>query len=97
MLIGDIDIHPVTDGTFRAAPEYFGDHVCAEGHEDIFTSDGMAFLPIGCFLVRTRARTVLVDAGMGPRMRDDGRRRLLIGGQLLAGLPQFVGTSGPDR
>jgi hypothetical protein len=32
--IGDIDIHPIADGTFRAGPGYFGDHVTADGHED---------------------------------------------------------------
>ncbi|MFG1926348.1 MBL fold metallo-hydrolase [Cryptosporangium sp. NPDC048952] len=86
MLIGDIDVHPLADGTFRASPEYFGDHVRAEGHEDLFGSDGFAFLPIGCFLVRTGDRTILVDCGMGPQLRDSGPRRLLIGGQLPLGL-----------
>lgn len=86
MLIGDIDIHPLVDGTFRASPAYFGDHARPEGHEDLFIRDGFAWLPIGSFLVRTADRTILVDAGMGPAMRDDGQRRLLIGGQLLVGL-----------
>lgn len=95
MLVGDIDIHPVTDGTFRASPEYFGDHVTAAGHESLFGSDGLAFLPIGCFLVRTKDRTILVDAGIGPQMRDDGRRRLLVGGQLLLGL-RAVGVAPGD-
>lgn len=95
MLIGDIDIHPIADGTFRASPAYFGDHALAEGHEDLFGSDGLAFLPIGCFLVRTGDRTILIDAGMGPQMRDDGRRRLLVGGQLLLGL-RAVGITPPD-
>ncbi|HEX3335642.1 MAG TPA: MBL fold metallo-hydrolase, partial [Jatrophihabitans sp.] len=86
MLVGDIDVHPVSDGTFRASPAYFGEHARPDGHEDLFTAHGMAWLPIGCFLVRTGDRTILVDAGMGPAMRDDGPRRLLIGGQLLLGL-----------
>ena len=86
MLIGDIDIHPITDGTFRASPGYFGDHARPEGHEDLFIRDGFAWLPIGCFLVRAGERTILVDAGMGPALRDDGQRRLLIGGQLPLGL-----------
>ena len=64
MRIGSIDIHPVADGTFRASPQYFGDHVTAHGHEDLFTRHGMAWLPIGCFVVRTGSRTVLVDAGI---------------------------------
>jgi glyoxylase-like metal-dependent hydrolase (beta-lactamase superfamily II) len=86
MLIGDIEIHPIADGTFRASPEYFGEHVTAHGHEDLFSRGGKAWFPIGCFLVRTRDRTILVDAGMGPELRDDGPRRLLVGGQLPLGL-----------
>lgn len=95
MLIGDIDIHPVADGTFRASPAYFGDHARPDGHEDLFTRHGMAWLPIGCFLVRTGDRTILIDAGMGPEMRDDGPRRLLVGGQLLLGL-RAAGVTAPD-
>ncbi|WP_021595320.1 MBL fold metallo-hydrolase [Actinomadura welshii] len=95
MLIGDIDVHPLTDGTFRASPAYFGEHVRAEGHEDLFSRDSMAWLPIGCFLVRTGDRTILVDAGIGPEMRDDGPRRLLVGGQLLLGL-RAVGVTPAD-
>jgi glyoxylase-like metal-dependent hydrolase (beta-lactamase superfamily II) len=84
--IGEIDLQPLTDGTFRAGPGYFGDHVTVQGHEDYFTPHGKAWLPIGCFLIRTGSRTILVDAGMGPAMRDDGERRLLVGGQLIVGL-----------
>ncbi|MEU2349553.1 MBL fold metallo-hydrolase [Modestobacter sp. NPDC049651] len=86
MRIGDIDVHPVADGTFRASPQYFGEHVTAQGHEDLFDDDGQAYFPIGCFLVRTGDRTVLVDTGLGPAVRDDGPRRLLVGGQLPVGL-----------
>jgi glyoxylase-like metal-dependent hydrolase (beta-lactamase superfamily II) len=86
MRIGDIDIHPLADGTFRASPQYFGEHVTAEGHEDLFIRHQQAWLPIGCFLVRTGSRTVLIDAGIGPELRDDGPRRLLVGGQLPLGL-----------
>ena len=95
MKVGDIDVHPIADGTFRASPEYFGDHVTAAGHEDYFDRDGQAWLPIGCFLVRTGSRVVLVDAGMGPAIRDDGPRRLLVGGQLLVGL-RAVGVRPED-
>lgn len=86
MRVGDIDLKPIADGTFRAGPGYFGDHVTVEGHEDYFSRDGKAWLPIGCFLIRTGSRLVLVDAGMGPAMREDGERRLLVGGQLPLGL-----------
>lgn len=95
MLIGDIGIHPVSDGTFRASPGYFGEHARPDGHEDLFTREGFAWLPIGCFVVRTGVRLILVDAGMGPAMRDDGHRRLLVGGQLLLGL-RAIGVTPPD-
>jgi glyoxylase-like metal-dependent hydrolase (beta-lactamase superfamily II) len=84
--IGDIDIYPIADGTFRASPAYFGDHARPEGHEDLFIRSGFAWLPIGCFLIRSGDRVVLVDAGMGPVLRDDGPARLLVGGQLPVGL-----------
>ena len=92
MLIGDIDIRPFTDGIFRASPAYFGDHARPDSHEDLFTRHGMAWLPIGCFLVRTRDRTILVDAGMVPDLDDAGPRRFLIGGQLPLGL-RAIGVS----
>jgi glyoxylase-like metal-dependent hydrolase (beta-lactamase superfamily II) len=96
MRIGDITIHPLTDGTFRASPAYFGDHVRPEGHEHLFLPrDGMAWLPIGCFLVRTGDRTVLVDAGLGPALDEAGPRRLLVGGQLLLGL-RAIGVAPAD-
>ena len=86
MQIGDIHIHPIADGTFRASPQYFGEHVTARGHEDLFSRHGQAWLPIGCFLIRTRSRNVLVDAGMGPELSDGDPRRVLVGGQLMTGL-----------
>jgi hypothetical protein len=95
--IGDIDIYPIADGTFRAGPGYFGDHVTAHGHEDYFSRDGKAWLPIGTFLIRTGDRRILVDAGMGPAMRDAGDRRLLVGGQLLLGLRAAGVTPGRHR
>jgi glyoxylase-like metal-dependent hydrolase (beta-lactamase superfamily II) len=95
MRIGDIDIHPIADGTFRAGPGYFGEHVSARGHEDYFNRDGKAWLPIGAFLITTGSRHILVDAGMGPAMRDDGPRRFLVGGQLLLGL-RAAGVTPPD-
>src|ERR1700760_3753243 len=77
MRIGEIDIPPLADGTFRASPQYFGEHVTAEGHEDLFIRHQQAWLPIGCFLVRTGSRTVLIDAGIGPGLRDAGPRRVV--------------------
>lgn len=95
MLIGDVDIHPIADGSFRASPAYFGEHARADGHEDLFIRDGFAWMPIGCFLVRSGDRVILVDAGMGPALDDAAPRRLLVGGQLPLGL-RAIGVSPTD-
>jgi glyoxylase-like metal-dependent hydrolase (beta-lactamase superfamily II) len=88
MQVGNIAISAISDGTFIARPGYFGDGASADGHNDLFDRHGQAWLPIGCFLIRSGARYVLVDAGMGPTQSsdDDGDDCRLIGGQLLVGL-----------
>jgi Metallo-beta-lactamase superfamily len=85
MDVGNIMLSAISDGTFVARPGYFGDHATAEGHGDLFDRRGQAWLPIGCFLIRSGDRCVLVDAGMGPTEssagdKDDPCR--LFGGQL---------------
>jgi glyoxylase-like metal-dependent hydrolase (beta-lactamase superfamily II) len=89
MDVGNIVLSAISDGTFVARPGYFGDDATAEGHGDLFDRRGQAWLPIGCFLVRSGDRCVLVDAGMGPTEssagdQDDPCR--LFGGQLPVGL-----------
>jgi glyoxylase-like metal-dependent hydrolase (beta-lactamase superfamily II) len=86
MRIGEVDLHPVADGTFLARPLYFGDHVSSQSHPELFDRHGAAWLPIGCFLVRTRDRLVLVDAGLGPELQEVPPGMRLVGGQLLTGL-----------
>jgi glyoxylase-like metal-dependent hydrolase (beta-lactamase superfamily II) len=87
MQVGDIAISAISDGTFIARPGYFGDGATADGHTDLFDRHGEAWLPIGCFLIRSGDRCVLVDAGMGPTKSggDDDVCRL-VGGQLPVGL-----------
>jgi glyoxylase-like metal-dependent hydrolase (beta-lactamase superfamily II) len=87
MQIGNIVISAISDGTFIARPGYFGDDATADGHRDLFDRHGRAWLPIGCFVIRTGDRCVLVDAGMGPTQSggDDAVCRL-VGGQLPVGL-----------
>lgn len=65
MQIGEIEITPVPDGQAKLPPQYF---VNADfgPHQELLGPDGMIDIPIGCFLVRTAGRTVLVDAGIGP-------------------------------
>ena len=87
MQVGNIVINAISDGTFIARPDYFGDDATADGHEDLFDRHGQAWLPIGCFLIRGGDRCVLVDAGMGPTQsggEEDAAR--LVGGQFPVGL-----------
>jgi len=84
--IGELDLSPVADGTFVARPRYFGDHVAEQAHPELFDRHGAAWLPIGCFLIRTGDRVVLVDAGLGPEADEVPHGMRLVGGQLPTGL-----------
>ena len=95
MRIGDIELQPVSDGTFLARPGYFGAHLPPSAHPEFFDRDGAAWLPIGCFVIRTGDRVVLVDAGMGPDLLDMSGGMQLVGGQLLTGL-RAVGVAPGD-
>lgn len=86
MRIGDLHLHPIADGTFVARPRYFGEHVPPGAHPEFFGRHQTAWLPIGCFLVRTGNRVVLVDAGLGPELREVPHGMNLAGGQLPTGL-----------
>jgi glyoxylase-like metal-dependent hydrolase (beta-lactamase superfamily II) len=86
MRIGELELHPVSDGTFVARPRYFGDHLAPDARPELFDRHRTAWLPIGCFLVRTRDRVVLIDAGLGPEMQELAHGMHLLGGQLLTGL-----------
>ncbi|WP_285115363.1 MBL fold metallo-hydrolase [Leifsonia sp. fls2-241-R2A-40a] len=91
MRVGELRVDAISDGAFVARPRYFGDDVPASARPDVFERDGAAWLPIGCFVVRTTAadgsdRTVLVDAGLGPALDPMPDGMLLVGGQLLTGL-----------
>ncbi|SEO48343.1 MBL fold metallo-hydrolase [Trujillonella endophytica] len=84
MRVGDIRVDAVSDGTFVARPGYFG---AGPGERpELFDRDGAAWLPIGCFVVRTADRVVLVDAGLGPEAQELPGGMLLAGGQLPTGL-----------
>lgn len=85
MRIGDIEVLAIMDGT---GTEKAADILTRPGTDDPWAChrhhhepDGTLSLPLGGFLVRSRERTVLVDAGVGPH--DDGTYR---GGALLDSL-----------
>ena len=65
MRIGEIDVTPLSDGFFNMPPEYFGETADWGPHKELLGDDGNLRVPIGCFIVRTAAQTVLVDAGLG--------------------------------
>lgn len=65
MRIGDIDLVPLNDGVCRLPPGFWVDFDWST-HPDLLNADGQIEIPIGCFLVRTGDRVVLLDAGMGP-------------------------------
>lgn len=89
MLIGDLHLQPISDGTFVARPEYFGDHLSPGTHPEFFNRRHTAWLPIGCFVVRTRDRIVLIDAGLGPELQELPHGMYLVGGQLPSGLVRW--------
>src|SRR5438128_12240045 len=67
--VGDIEITPLSDGMVRL-PQSFYVNLDFEAHADMLSDDGRVDVPIGCYLIRTGGRTVLVDAGLGPLALD---------------------------
>jgi glyoxylase-like metal-dependent hydrolase (beta-lactamase superfamily II) len=65
MHIGEIELVPLVDGDCALPPAFY-QGVDVEAH-GLVADDGMVHIPIGCYLVRTGDRTVLLDAGLGPR------------------------------
>lgn len=86
MRVGDVRVDAVSDGTFVARPSYFAPGLPEGTRPELFSRDGAAWLPIGCFLVRTAHQVVLVDAGLGREWQQLPDRMLLVGGQLPTGL-----------
>lgn len=86
MLVGQISVTGISDGTFVARPSYFGEAVPPAARPDFFDRSGAAWLPIGSFLLRDRQTLVLVDAGLGPAANCLPDGMMLVGGQLLTGL-----------
>src|SRR6478736_3723580 len=86
MRVGAFRLDPVSDGAFVARPSYFHPDAARDARPDLFDRAGEAWLPIGCFLIRTAERVILVDAGLGPDRQTLPDGMLLVGGQLLTGL-----------
>ena len=68
MKIGALEITPLVDGEFSAKPTDMypsTTEIDWEPHKRWLKHDGTLELSIGCFLVRTGDRRILVDAGLG--------------------------------
>lgn len=80
MKIGDVELLPLNDGTIRLPPAFYVG-LDWSTHADLLSPDGFIEIPIGCFLLRSGDRVVLLDAGMGTRTTEWG-----TGGELPAAL-----------
>ena len=77
MQIGDIEMVGLSDGELAMDTKWYV-NIDWELHADMLGADGKFHIPIGCYLVRTAGRTVLLDTGIGP-----GPNYLGTGGKLL--------------
>lgn len=70
MLIGDLQVDPVLDGSGRFQPTRAFRGTTDEqwaAHADLLDADGLLGFAMGGFLIRGYGRTVLVDLGVGHR------------------------------
>lgn len=92
MLIGDIELTGCDDGLIRLPPQFYVGVDLAD-HPFMVESDGRIHIPIGCYLVRTGDRVVLLDAGMGPVTNEWGEGGWLPGALSALGVaPSDVDT-----
>lgn len=66
MRVGDIEIVALSDGECRLTPQWYVGFD-NERHAAMLSENGTIDIPIGCYLVRTGDRTLLLDAGLGPK------------------------------
>jgi glyoxylase-like metal-dependent hydrolase (beta-lactamase superfamily II) len=76
--IGEIELTPLIDGTFKFPATDIYPNTDWTPHQRWLTHDGMLELAIGCFLVRTGDRVMLIDAGLGTIQHDVFKGGFLI-------------------
>ena len=66
-MVGDIEVIAVSDGTIQLPGlAYFGKTAADwEPHKAMLDANGNVQSPLGCFVIRSGGRTVLIDAGLG--------------------------------
>jgi glyoxylase-like metal-dependent hydrolase (beta-lactamase superfamily II) len=82
--VGDIEISPLRDGWFFPPKGYLGEHAHPERDPESRDEWGSARLPVGCFLLRTASKTILVDTGIG-RLPEATVRELAESGYRFTG------------
>jgi glyoxylase-like metal-dependent hydrolase (beta-lactamase superfamily II) len=87
--VGDIELVPLSDGVCKMPPEFYVGLDFAT-HKELLADDGRVHIPVGCFLLRSGDRTVLIDAGLGDVDVGWGR-----GGELPGAL-RAMGVSPED-
>jgi len=98
MKIGDIGITPLSDGEFVvAATGAYPSTTEAdwEPHKRWLTHDGQLRLDVGCFLISTGDRRMLVDTGLGTVKAAEPGRFAFEGGHLIDELAK-VGLTTDD-
>jgi glyoxylase-like metal-dependent hydrolase (beta-lactamase superfamily II) len=63
--IGDIDVIAVNDGEGKLSRDYIPS-LDWDTHASLLDGEGNFPIALGCFLIKTKDRNVLVDAGLGP-------------------------------
>jgi glyoxylase-like metal-dependent hydrolase (beta-lactamase superfamily II) len=89
MRVGDIELIALSDGMCKLPQEFYVG-LDFEKHQDLLADDGLVHIPVGCFLLRSAATTVLVDSGLG-----DFDVQWARGGELPAAL-EAAGTAPAD-
>jgi glyoxylase-like metal-dependent hydrolase (beta-lactamase superfamily II) len=73
IFVGDVEIVPLLDAVlpnpFEEAFPGVSRAAIHESYPGLLAPDGVLNLPVTCFLVRSRGRSILVDTGVGPRRR----------------------------
>ena len=81
--VGNVEILALSDGSIRFTPDDFFPSVPAEAwdpYREYFTPEGEMIMNLGCFLLRSEGKTILIDTGLGI---DTGHLDTLDSGKLL--------------
>ena len=81
--VGNVEILALSDGSIRFTPADFFPTIPEEAwdpYREYFTPEGEMIMNLGCFLLRSEGKTILIDTGLG---LDTGHLETLDKGKLL--------------